>query len=257
MVGDGGKAAEVDSMRLLVISDLHANSGALDAVSETVDAVVVLGDLVDYGPDPTETIAWVRAHASWVVRGNHDHAVATGTPTGAGAAWLDLAEASAAWTREALSADERAYLGGLPVSLAFTFGGARFAAFHAAPSDPLYRYLPPETDEATWRSELEAVQADWLLLGHTHRPIVRRVGATTVVNPGSVGQPRAGIPMATYAIWDDGDVHLLHRSYDVERVIARLALRPGASEHQGRLARTLRSGQIGGAGEAGFPRPTT
>ena len=179
-------------MRLLIVGDLHANGSALDAISETADDIVVLGDLVDYGPDPGATVAWVRAHASWVVRGNHDHAVAAGAPTGASSTWADLAEASASWTRDALSAEERAYLGGLPLSVTFTFGGARFAAFHAAPSDPLYRYLPPETDEATWRSELEAVHADWLLLGHTHRPIVRRVGETTIVNPGSVGQPRAG-----------------------------------------------------------------
>ena len=231
-------------MRLLVISDLHANGGALDAIDESVDGVVVLGDLVDYGPDPSAAIAWVRAHATWVVRGNHDHAVATGAPTGASPAWADLAETSATWTRDALSEDERAYLGALPESLSFTFGGARFAAFHAAPSDPLYRYLPPETPETGWRTELETVDADWLLLGHTHRPLLRQVGATTVLNPGSAGQPRAGAPRATYAIWDDGDVHLVHRAYDVEPVIERLAARPGSPEHQARLARTLRRGEI-------------
>jgi len=231
-------------VRLLVVSDLHANGGALDAIDDSVDAVVVLGDLVDYGPDPSAAVEWVRAHATWVVRGNHDHAVATGSRTGASPAWADLAEGSAAWTRDALSVDERAYLGALPESLAFTFGGARFAAFHAAPSDPLYRYLSPETDEATWRAELETVDADWLLLGHTHRPLLRQVGRTTILNPGSVGQPRAGAPQATYAIWDDGDVLLVHRAYDVERVIERLATRPGSPEHQARLARTLRHGEI-------------
>jgi putative phosphoesterase len=231
-------------VRLLVVSDLHANGGALDAIDESVDAVVVLGDLVDYGPDPSAAVAWVRAHATWVVRGNHDHAVATGSQTGASPAWADLAEASATWTRDALSVDERAYLGALPESLTFTFAGARFAAFHAAPSDPLYRYLPPETPEATWRTELEMVDADWLLLGHTHRPLVRRVGRTTILNPGSTGQPRAGVPLATYAIWDDAGVQLVHRAYDVERVIERLATRPGPPEHQARLARTLRHGEI-------------
>ena len=234
-------------MRLLVIGDLHANSEALSTMGETVDAVVVLGDLVDYGPDPQAAIAWVRRTATYAVRGNHDHAVATGSRTGAGRAWADLAEASAAWTRSVLDEADRAYLGGLPVSTTFSFAGATFAAFHAAPSDPLYRYLPPETPEAEWRAELEGVRADWLLLGHTHRPLLRRFGATTVLNPGSVGQPRAGAPLATYAIWDDGDVILVHRRYAVERVIHRLAVTSLDRRARTRLARTLRSGEIAGA----------
>lgn len=234
-------------MRLLVISDLHANRGALAMVEETVDGVVVLGDLVDYGPDPNETVAWVRRNATWVVRGNHDHAVATGSATGASPTWADLAEASATWTRAALDGDERAYLGSLPVSASFLFAGTRFAAFHAAPTDPLYRYLGPETPEETWRAELETVDADWLLLGHTHRPLLRKVGPTTILNPGSVGQPRAGVPLATYAIWDDGDVFLVHRRYDIGPVVARLAERPGPEAHRARLERTLRSGEIAGA----------
>ena len=231
-------------MRLLVVSDLHANDGALRAIDESVDAVVVLGDLVDYGPDPGEVVDWVRANATWVVRGNHDHAVATGEPTGASPAWADLADASATWTRDALTADRRAYLGTLPMSLTFSFGGARFTAAHATPTDPLHRYLGPETAEESWRAELEAVDADWLLLGHTHRPLLRRVGSTTILNPGSVGQPRAGVPLATYAIWDDGDVILVHRRYDVSAVVARLRTRPVSADHLARLERTLRSGEI-------------
>ena len=234
-------------MRLLIIGDLHANGEALAAIDETVDGVVVLGDIVDYGPDPQAAIAWARRTATCAVRGNHDHAVATGAGTGAGKAWADLAEASAAWTRSVLDEADRAFLGGLPVSTTFSFAGATFAAFHAAPSDPLYRYLPPETPEAEWRAELEGVRADWLLLGHTHRPLLRRFGATTVLNPGSSGQPRAGVPLVTYAIWDDGDVILVHRRYAVERVVRRLAATSVGGRARARLARTLRTGEIAGA----------
>jgi putative phosphoesterase len=233
-------------MRLLVVSDLHANRAALDTITDTVDAVVVLGDVVDYGPDPAAAVEWVRRHATFVVRGNHDHAVATGAATGAGPAWADLAEASAAWTRAALSEVDRTFLGELPTSLMFSFAGARFAAFHAAPSDPLYRYLPPETRESEWRAEVERVDVDWLLLGHTHRPLLRRIGSTTVLNPGSSGQPRAGVPLATYAIWDDGDVLLVHRSYPVETVARRLASIRFGRRAQARLVRTLRTGEVEG-----------
>ncbi|MDR3475526.1 MAG: metallophosphoesterase family protein [Devosia sp.] len=231
-------------MRLLIVSDVHANGGALDAIRETADAVVVLGDIVDYGPDPHAAIDWARHHATFAVRGNHDHAVLTGERTGAGPAWADLAEESAAWTRSVLESADLAYLKSLPTSLTFSFGGARFAAFHAAPSDPLYRYLPPETAEADWRAEVERVDADWLLLGHTHRPLLRKVGPTVVLNPGSVGQPRAGAPFATCAIWEDGDVFLVQRRYAVETVVDRLAATSLAEGAHARLARILRTGEI-------------
>lgn len=233
-------------VRLLIVSDLHANAGALDSIRESVDAVVVLGDIVDYGPDPRAAIDWARRHATFAVRGNHDHAVLTGERTGAGGAWVDLAEESAAWTRSVLSNADLEYLESLPTSLTFSFGGARFAAFHAAPSDPLYRYLPPETGEADWRAEVERVDADWLLLGHTHRPLLRNVGSTVVLNPGSAGQPRAGAPFATYAIWDDGDVFLVQRRYAVEPVVDRLAATSLDERARSRLARTLRTGEIVG-----------
>ena len=233
-------------VRLLIVSDLHANAGALESIRETADAVVVLGDIVDYGPDPHVAIDWARHHATFAVRGNHDHAVLTGERTGAGPAWADLAEESAAWTRSVLDSADLAYLNSLPTSLTFSFGGARFAAFHAAPSDPLYRYLPPETAEADWRAEVERVDADWLLVGHTHRPLLRKVGSTVVLNPGSVGQPRAGAPFATNAIWEDGDVLLVQRRYAVEAVVERLAATSLGQGTHARLARTLRTGEIAG-----------
>jgi len=233
-------------VRLLIVSDLHANAGALESIRETADAVVVLGDIVDYGPNPHAAIDWARHYATFAVRGNHDHAVLTGERTGAGPAWADLAEESAAWTRSVLDSADLAYLNSLPTSLTFSFGGARFAAFHAAPSDPLYRYLPPETAEADWRAEVERVDADWLLVGHTHRPLLRKVGSTVVLNPGSVGQPRAGAPFATNAIWEDGDVLLVQRRYAVEAVVERLAATSLGQGTHARLARTLRTGEIAG-----------
>jgi putative phosphoesterase len=231
-------------MRLLIVSDLHANRGALDTVDETVDAVAILGDIVDYGPDPGDAVGWARSRGTWVVLGNHDHAVATGCATGASPGWADLAEASVAWTREALTDADRVWLAALPRSLEFSFAGARFAAFHGAPSDPLHRYLPPETTEDAWRTELDGLEADWLLLGHTHRPFLRRVGHVTILNPGSLGQPRSGVPLATYALWEDGDVRFVHRRYDIDAVIKRLADRPMTADHYERLARTLRTGEV-------------
>ncbi|MDA8203641.1 MAG: YfcE family phosphodiesterase [Chloroflexi bacterium] len=233
-------------MRLLIVSDLHANLAALERVVETADATVFLGDAVDYGPDPAAAVDWVRRRATYAVRGNHDEAVGKGGPTGAAPAWADLAEASAGWTRDALSDEDRAFLGSLPLRAAFSFGGARFVAVHAAPLDPLYTYLPPETPEDEWERQLADVEADWLLYGHTHRPLLARFGRTTVLNPGSVGQPRTGAPLASYAMWDDGDVFLAARAYDVERSVLRLERLPLERAGTAELARILRTGATRG-----------
>lgn len=231
-------------MRLLIVGDLHANAAALERVAEAVDAVCFLGDAVDYGPDPAPAVAWVREHADFAVRGNHDEAVAHGSPTRANLTLRPAAEASARWTREHLAEEDRAFLGQLPVRRTFDFAGARFEMLHGAPSDPLYRYLPPETSERVWRHEVAGVQADWLLLGHTHRPLVRRFGDLTVLNPGSVGQPRAGAPLASYAVWDDGDVLLVHRRYEVEWTVDRLTGSGRRRTGISRLIRLLRSGSV-------------
>ena len=240
-------------MRLLIVSDLHANLAALERIAERADAVAFLGDAVDYGPDPGEAVDWVRRHATFAVRGNHDEAVAHGTPTGAAPAWAELAEASARWTRALLEEQDLRFLGGLPLRSRFVFGGARFEAVHAAPLDPLYRYLPPETPEAEWRRQLAGVEADWLLFGHTHRPFLARFGAVTVLNPGSVGQPRTGAPLAACAVWEDGDVYLVARQYETERTVVRLELLQPAGPGTVELVRVLRTGAT--RGHAPVPSP--
>jgi putative phosphoesterase len=229
-------------MRLLIVSDLHANGPALQAVDETVDAAVFLGDAVDYGADAAEAVSWLQRHATYAVRGNHDHAVATGKPTGASPAMRAAAEACASWTRAVLGTPQQAFLLGLPQEATFEFAGCRFTAVHAAPSDALYRYLPPETSEQAWRDELRHVRADWLLYGHTHRPFLRRIGRVTILNPGSVGQPRDGVPFVSYAIWDDGDVSFVRRHYPVEAACRRLAKVSLDPEERAQLRCVLRRG---------------
>jgi predicted phosphodiesterase len=113
---------------------------------------------------------------------------------------------------------------------------------HATPADPLHPYLFPEASEH-WSTELSLTDAEWLLVGHTHLPFALQFGAKTVVNPGSVGQPRDGIPQASYAVWEDGDVSLVRRKYDIAEVVRQLETTDLSAGARARLATVLRTGR--------------
>ncbi len=230
-------------MRLLILSDLHGNRAALEAIREECDAVVCLGDLVDYGPDPAFCVEAMRARAQWRVPGNHDHAAAYGTEPHCSPRYLPLALETLDYTRGVLSEEQLHFLAEPPLRQEFEFGGARFACVHAAPSDPLYRYLPPETPDSVLWGEVEGLESDYLLLGHTHRPLARRVGDRTVFNPGSVGQPSDGDPRASYGIWQDGHLEVRRVEYPVEETLAALGRIGLSGEVFDSLAFILRTGR--------------
>jgi predicted phosphodiesterase len=240
-------------MRSLVVSDLHANVDALVALERVVarhpvDRILVLGDLVDYGPAPEEVIAWIRARADHVVRGNHDHAMATGEDCRSSPAYKPLSIATRDYFRPRLSDEALAYLASLPPTV--RLAGEGLALVHATPRDPLFEYVSGDAIEARWRDALGPVadEPGMLLVGHTHLPFVRRVGALTIVNPGSLGQPKDGDPRGCYAILDDGRVELGRVAYDVDAAVARLMGTGLGTAHKLELARILRSG--GGRGRS-------
>jgi protein phosphatase len=207
-------------MRILVISDVHANWPALEAISaaEPYDYMVVGGDLVSYGPHSRPVVQFVRDHATLAVRGNHDEALAHGVDCRCAPASKPLAGATRAVHREMLSPAETVYLGSLPLTGALKAGGHRRFSVHASPREHLYRYTSPVgAPEAQLRVELEGVDADIVLLGHTHFPMIRRVGRQIAVNPGSVGQPRDDDRRASYAVVVDGIPELRRAEYDSER----------------------------------------
>jgi predicted phosphodiesterase len=216
-------------VRILLISDLHANPAAL-AVLPDADAVLCTGDLVDYGPDPQAAIAWCRAHAEHVVHGNHDRALAFDEPDGVGPL---MREASAA-TREAHRAlvddDDLVYLRALPQLSVVRLGGATFALAHALAGDPR-RYAPlPDAASSVWDV---VPDADVVVVGHTHVQGTWVLDRHTAINPGSVGMATRG-GVAQYALWVDGRLELRSTPYDVDATLAaldRLALptRPRAA----------------------------
>lgn len=209
-------------MRILIISDVHGNWNALRAVlREPHDAVMFLGDAVHFGPQPHECVEALRRHATWSVCGNHDHGVAFNVDCRAYGTWKAWDDATLEATRERLTPDDLAYLRRMPVIQQVAVDQTTFCLVHAAPTDPLYRYLPPDAPDDELIQELALADADILLVGHTHVPMKRQFRRRTVVNPGSVGLPRIGSG-AQYAVWEDGEITLGTVPYDVSAFVAQL-----------------------------------
>ena len=217
-------------MRYLVVSDVHANLAALEAVIAdaerfiSLDGVWCLGDTVGYGPEPAACIERLRSLNAVAIKGNHDAAAV-------GEVGLEVFNPYAAqacrWTMEQLTDESHAYL----ASLETTAYQSPFMLVHGTPTDPLWDYLLsyPQADDAWYYTGAAAV-----LVGHSHLQFVCREGegvlrpgldtlaveveeARIVANPGSVGQPRDGDPRAAYAVYDSGTGLLtLHRvQYDI------------------------------------------
>jgi predicted phosphodiesterase len=231
-------------VRYLVLSDIHSNLDALEAVLEaaavdTYQAVVVLGDLVGYGAQPNEVVDRVRALAPVaVIRGNHDK-VAAGLDSSEG--FNPTAQQSAAWTQHTITPETRSYLEGLPPGPVALDDLVEIC--HGSPVDE-DTYIFGEIDAA---EALFSAGRPVCLFGHTHLPAAAAIGADGVldvlfhgardqlhvafmdgrrylVNPGSVGQPRDGDPRAAYAILDTAarDIVIRRVAYPVEQAYDRI-----------------------------------
>ena len=239
-------------MRALILADLHGNIDAVVALETWTggqtpfDAIWVLGDLVDYGGAPREVIDWVRRRASLVVRGNHDHAMATDAACRSSPALLPLSIATRRYFRTHLSHEDLAYLERLPLRHdAVIPGGGRAVFVHACPTDPMYAYVSIASPDAVWCDALRTAGAPrFLFVGHTHEQFVRQVGETTIVNPGSLGLPLDGYPAAAFAVFDNGRVTLYRIPYDSNRAAARIDCLPFEATTRERLVHVIRKGWL-------------
>ncbi len=205
-------------MRVAVLSDIHANRPALDAVLAAlpeVDAIWQLGDVVGYGPHPIEVIARLSESGARGVRGNHDAAALGDLDT----EWFNSdARRAVEWSSDQLTdsaaAPARSWLHDLPA----TSRHEDFTLVHASPRDPVWEYV---TSPSIAAGVFDALETAHCLVGHTHVPLVFRqvnggvetidpsVGELiqlderpSILNPGSVGQPRDGDPRASAMVLD-------------------------------------------------------
>ena len=198
-------------MEIGVISDVHGNTVALDAVfadMPAVDALACAGDVVGYNPWHAGCVEAVRERSIPTVSGNHDRAVASETRF----AFNSMAGAGVAHARETLTEDQIEWLRSLPTTRR-EFDG-RVRVVHGHPENP---------DRYTYTGEFSPDllgEEDVLVLGHTHVQGHKRFDEGVVMNPGSVGQPRDGDPRAAYAVLDLDDLTVTeHRvEYDIDRV---------------------------------------
>jgi predicted phosphodiesterase len=230
--------------RVIIFGDLHANWEGLLALQQAEpqpDAVLCLGDLVGYGPDPKRCLDAVRAKVPHVIGGWHDRAVADSRLRSQD----DLLEASWAHTRSVLPAPDRDYLAGLPAHLDFEIGSIRFHLTRLPPDS-----LETETEtlitlsQTRLRQLFEGVEADFILVGGPHIPAMRQVDQRVIVCPGSLGLPRYGVADPTFAAWQDGRVEIHHLHYHPDATVQKLSLLPLDPEHILRLQATLQTGGL-------------
>lgn len=229
-------------MKIVIISDLHGNLEALTSLHEDYDELWVLGDLVNYGPDPAEVVDFIRTRASVVVRGNHDHAIGFEEDPRCSQPFREMADVMMKYTNSVLSDSQKQFLRDLPLIAEREVEGVRVSLCHAVPSDPLFTYCPPESDR--WEKELELANANILLVGHTHVPFVRDFRRREVVNPGSLGQPKTGRPAACYSVWDGGAIELRSFAYPFEETIRKIDHLPIPIHIRASLAAVLRYGGL-------------
>lgn len=239
-------------MRILIISDIHANITALEAVladAGEVDAVWCLGDLVGYGPDPNECVEKIRQLPNLVcLIGNHDAAVAgviSNTP------FNSEARQAVIWTQSIIAPTHLNFLRTL-TSLEVRDS---VCLAHGSPRQPVWEYV---LDTRTAKQNFEHFDTPFCFVGHSHLPVVfqmhpenettklsipvvntaRDMIPRAIFNPGSVGQPRDRDPRASYAIFDPSRHTWYYRrvSYDIQSVQDRMQLANLPERHIQRLS---------------------
>jgi diadenosine tetraphosphatase ApaH/serine/threonine PP2A family protein phosphatase len=216
-------------MRLAILSDIHSNLVALQAVLAdigSVDGIRVLGDVVGYGPEPDAVVDVLREAGATGVRGNHDSAAIGGEEI----EWFNPdARAAIEWTRDRIGRTTREWLAALPDRIEED----PFTLVHGSPRDPMWEYI---VDQDVAARNLDTFDTPHCLFGHTHLPVAFRDSSgrmqtvtprdgdtleldkrRTLLNPGSVGQPRDGITLAAWLLVDtDGPTVSWHRTeYDI------------------------------------------
>jgi putative phosphoesterase len=197
-------------MRVAILSDIHANITALDAVlddlrQQNVERTYCLGDLVGYAAHPNEVIDRIRRDETPTVMGNYDDGVGFDRNE-CGCAYRDpeeqrLGDLSLRWTQRTVTTDRKEFLRSLQPEIRFDADGRRFRLVHGSPRR-MNEYLFEDRPLSSFQRLAATSEADVLVFGHTHKPYAKRVDRVLFINAGSIGKPKDGDPRACYVVLD-------------------------------------------------------
>jgi putative phosphoesterase len=215
-------------MRIAIISDIHGNRPALDAVLAAVteqrpDALYCLGDLVGYGASPNEVSECIRAAGMPTIMGNYDDGVGFDRDE-CGCAYRDpidkeLGDRSLAWTKAHTTEENKAFLRTLLPELRFETDGKRVLLVHGSPRR-MNEYLFEDRPVSSFQRLAASSNADVIVFGHTHKPYEKTVDGVLFVNAGSVGKPKDLDWRACWVMLDAATPTLHRVSYDVAQAAA-------------------------------------
>lgn len=217
--------------RYAVISDVHSNAEALRSVLRDINKrqvrdIFFLGDAVGYGPQPNESVEFLKSECKIIIAGNHDWGVLGLTETWS---FNEYARMALAWTSGILTADNYETLRTSP--LKSEISGVDITLVHATPFEPeKWHYLLTLSDAEI---NFKYMHTDLCFIGHSHRPFIiemsssgglktnkqemhKTEGSRYIINAGSIGQPRDGDPRACYALVDDARIELVRVVYDIQ-----------------------------------------
>jgi putative phosphoesterase len=218
-------------MRIAIISDIHGNLPALEAVfgdiaKQRLHTVYCLGDLVGYGASPNEVTQRIRTEGLPTIMGNYDDGVGFDRDE-CGCAYRDpvdkeLGDRSLAWTKAHTTAENKAFLRTLFKELRFDADGKRVLLVHGSPRK-MNEYLFEDRPLSSFERLAASSNADVIMFGHTHKPYQKEVNGVLFINVGSVGKPKDGDWRACYAIVEMGmapTVTFQRVTYDVAKAAA-------------------------------------
>ena len=220
-------------MSIAIISDIHANLEALEAVlksalKQKVKKIYCLGDIVGYGPDPNECLKLVRESCDAVLVGNHDHAAIGKADV---QYFNQYAKTAAFWTKEKLTKENIKYISSLP----FTYQDGEMLMVHASPTNPSHWYYILSAYDALL--EMQSFSQSLCFIGHSHVPVIYSDDQVfkgehyqfdseqkSIVNVGSVGQPRDGNYKACYALYDSdtNSLDYIRVEYELQKTYSKI-----------------------------------
>ncbi len=224
-------------MKIAVISDVHGNIDALDSVLKDIednraDIILSTGDMVGYLPYPNEVVERMQNERILSIQGNHDLVIAGGEALTAdmmeGMTTVELQSGgSRIYTNNTISDMNRRYLSELPKTLTLTFGEMAVKLVHGSP-ERIDEYMYDDTDAL--QEAAAALDADVLIMGHTHKAYHRMIDGKHFINAGSAGKPKHGNPNGSYVMLEfEGNAlsaEIREVAYDYDRLCEAIRREP-------------------------------